>query len=177
MIHIHIQSGIILGGGLGILRTLYCLRDSVADLIPVDMVVNAVCAAAAAAAAKAQQALPTPPGVYHLTSGSLRPLLWGQVKTWAKEWLIRYPLENAVFYPGGHFRSNRLENRVARLLLHVLPAILVDSALYGAYALRLAPKPRLSLRKITLQVFRHRHRTYRQVHRRPRPQHKRQPQE
>ncbi len=140
---------------MGLLRSLYALGDKVADLVPVDTVINAMCAAAADVASPARQVAdldsalalassvgvgtaspsslrrrsrPRPVRVFNVTSGASNPLTWGQVVGWSKEWVRRHPLENAVFYPDGSARSSRVEDRVARLFVHWLPAVAADAA-------------------------------------------------
>ena len=39
-------SGVFAGIGKGVLRTIYCMRDSVADMVPVDVCINLLCAIA-----------------------------------------------------------------------------------------------------------------------------------
>ena len=39
-------SGVCAGIGKGVLRTVYCMRDSVADMVPVDVCINLLCAIA-----------------------------------------------------------------------------------------------------------------------------------
>ena len=39
-------SGVFAGIGKGVLRTVYCMRDSVADMVPVDVCINLLCAIA-----------------------------------------------------------------------------------------------------------------------------------
>ena len=39
-------TGVFAGIGKGVLRTVYCMRDSVADMVPVDVCINLLCAIA-----------------------------------------------------------------------------------------------------------------------------------
>jgi len=117
-------AGIIVGAGSGLLRTLYALDDKTADLIPVDVVVNALCAAAADAAHRG----PGRARVFNVTSGETRPLTWGQVNEWCYPWVLEYPLETMIWCPGGSFKTNRAADRFARLYAQQIPARMVDVA-------------------------------------------------
>lgn len=107
-------SGIIAGAGTGLLRSLFCQRDLIADLIPVDIVINLMCAVAPEIAAHRNNstggissgnkrhtttttasAHTTP--IYNCTSGSMNPITWGDVETISLEHILNYPM-NKMFW-------------------------------------------------------------------------------
>ncbi len=159
---------------MGILRSLYCFPDKVADLVPVDTVINAVCAAAAdvhrrrmllgegedvsaggsslGGGVEVIRRRSSRPRVFNVTSGSTQPLLWGQVESWAKLWIVEYPLENALWYPGGSFKTNRTLDQVARFFFQKVPAVLGDALLSLIHLT--SSKPRVSLCRLSAKLDR-----------------------
>ena len=65
------------GFATGVLRTMHCEKKAVADLIPVDVVVNAM-VVAAWKTAQDYTGNPTIPSVYNVTSSSIKPITWGK---------------------------------------------------------------------------------------------------
>ena len=63
--------------GTGVLRTMHIEKDFVADLIPVDIVINSMIVAAWKTA-KDYTGNPTIPSVYNVTSSSTIPITWGK---------------------------------------------------------------------------------------------------
>jgi alcohol-forming fatty acyl-CoA reductase len=94
---------IIFGFGRGMLQDFSGLPDSVLDIIPADLVVNAVLAAAAS---------PPPPGehrIYHVASGSRNPLRLRGIYDECTDYFREHPLRDrwgqAIATPTWTFRS------------------------------------------------------------------------
>jgi len=116
-------TGLIAGAGKGVLRTLHCGRDMVADLVPVDIPINLMCTVAWRTAQHPTNGIP----VYNCTSGSTNPIKWGELEAWGFDTLLKYPMENLVWYPGGSFKSSEWANKFCQVMFHYAPAFLVDS--------------------------------------------------
>ncbi|XP_054632103.1 fatty acyl-CoA reductase 1 isoform X4 [Dunckerocampus dactyliophorus] len=71
-------SGIFIAAGKGILRTMRASNDAVADLVPVDVVINATLAAAWYSGSR-KSSRPKSILVYNCTTGGINPFHWGQV--------------------------------------------------------------------------------------------------
>ncbi len=80
---------LILAYGRGILPEFPGLPDSVLDLIPVDMVVNAVLAAAAAPPP------PSEPGYFHISSGARNPLAFRAMYENVHAYFSRHPMPDS----------------------------------------------------------------------------------
>ena len=65
------------GFAAGTLRTMHIEKDCIADLIPVDVVINAMIVAAWKTA-QDYTGNPAIPAVYNVTSSSVKPLTWGK---------------------------------------------------------------------------------------------------
>ncbi len=77
---------LIIAYGRGILREFPGLPDSVVDLIPVDLVVNAMLAVAAQPPAAGE------PGYFHVGSGARNPLTFREMYEHVREYFRRYPM-------------------------------------------------------------------------------------
>lgn len=64
--------------------------------------------------------------VFHSTSGSEKPISWGEIQVIVLYYLMVYPSISIYRYPSGSFTSNRRLDKFYRFTLHTLPAHLVD---------------------------------------------------
>jgi len=116
-------SGVFAGIGKGVLRTVYCMRDSVADMVPVDVCINLLCAIAWETA----NAGPGKPiKVYNCTSGALNPITWGQVEAMVPSSIEKAAFEGALWAPKISAKENPYVNKIHQLLFHYGPAHGVD---------------------------------------------------
>jgi len=116
-------SGIIAAAGKGIMRTLHCRREAIADMVPVDICINLlVCVAWQTA----RQPKGAPIKVYNCTSGGINPITWGQVEIWGMDAILDAAYEGALWYPGGAYQENWHMNRLFQLAFHYGPAQIVD---------------------------------------------------
>jgi len=120
-------TGMIVGAGTGVLRTMLVKKDFVADLIPVDVCINAMIVSAWKTA---QQHTERPskivPSIYNVTSGSVNPITWGQIEEYSLESIYKYPMSTMLWYPGGSFKHNAYYDVICRWLFLYTPAFLID---------------------------------------------------
>jgi len=64
--------------------------------------------------------------VYNCASGHHNPLTWGQIETLGLVALLKYPMSEVMWYPGGGFKSNLLVHKIDVVLYHYLPAYFLD---------------------------------------------------
>lgn len=170
-------TGLLVGAGKGVLRTLYCHRDMVADLIPVDLCINllltvgwktackaprnrapsnaSACSGEGGAAATAAAAgVPDIP-VYNCVSGAQNPVTWARLEECGRTHLRRNPYSGVLWYPGGSFKSSRLYNEVCVVALHTIPAYIMDGVarLSGQKPMMVRIQQRLSKAVKCLQFF------------------------
>ncbi|XP_008295340.1 fatty acyl-CoA reductase 1 [Stegastes partitus] len=119
-------SGIFIAAGKGILRTMRASNDAVADLVPVDVVINATLAAAWFSGS---QARPKNILVYNCTTGGINPFHWGEVEYCINMTFKTNPLEQAFRRPNVNLRSNPFTNQYWTTVSHTLPALLYDGYL------------------------------------------------
>ncbi|KAF7225061.1 fatty acyl-CoA reductase 1 isoform X1 [Nothobranchius furzeri] len=121
-------SGIFIAAGKGILRTMRASNNAVADLVPVDVVINTTLAAAWFSGS---QRVNRPKNilVYNCTTGSINPFHWGEVEYCINMTFKTNPLEQAFRRPNVNLRSNSFTNQYWTTVSHTLPALLYDGYL------------------------------------------------
>ncbi|XP_071618622.1 fatty acyl-CoA reductase 1 isoform X4 [Heliangelus exortis] len=115
-------SGLFIAAGKGILRTMRASNDALADLVPVDVVVNATLAAAWYSGVNR----PRNVMVYNCTTGGTNPFHWGEVGDLINLNFTLIPLENSLMHPNLSFQSNPLLCRCWTTVNHTVPAFLLD---------------------------------------------------
>ncbi|XP_077565947.1 fatty acyl-CoA reductase 1 [Stigmatopora nigra] len=118
-------SGVFIAAGKGILRTMRANNDAVADLIPVDVVINLTLAAGwYTAVHRPKTAL-----VYNCTTGGINPFHWGEIEHHVMSTFKRNPLEQAFRRPNANITSNYLIYQYWILVSHKFPALIYDLVL------------------------------------------------
>ncbi|XP_043084152.1 fatty acyl-CoA reductase 1 isoform X2 [Puntigrus tetrazona] len=121
-------SGIFIAAGKGILRTMRASNNAVADLVPVDVVINTTLAAAWYSGSQ-RHARPRSMLVYNCTTGGINPFHWGEVEYCINMTFKTNPLEQAFRRPNVNLRSNPFTNQYWTTVSHTLPALLYDGFL------------------------------------------------
>uniref|UniRef100_A0A8C1X1B7 Fatty acyl-CoA reductase n=1 Tax=Cyprinus carpio TaxID=7962 RepID=A0A8C1X1B7_CYPCA len=115
----------------GILRTMRASNNAVADLVPVDVVINTTLAAAWYSGSQ-RHARPRSMLVYNCTTGGINPFHWGEVEYHVISTFKRNPLEQAFRRPNVNLTTNHLINQYWiywTTVSHTLPALLYDGFL------------------------------------------------
>ncbi|KYO21995.1 hypothetical protein Y1Q_0000633 [Alligator mississippiensis] len=118
-------SGIFIAAGKGILRTMRASNSAVADLVPVDVVVNTTLAAAWYSGINRYNR-PRNVLVYNCTTGGTNPFHWGEVEYHVISTFKRNPLEQAFRRPNVNLTSNHLLYHYWIAVSHKAPAFLYD---------------------------------------------------
>jgi len=117
-------TGLILAVGKGILRTMYNNSSAIADIIPVDMVINLIIAAAWYTVE--QQVDKNKIQIYNCTTSTINPLTWGKVEKLTVSNLIKYPSIQVFRHPGGSFKESKIINQICVFYEQLLPVYLLD---------------------------------------------------
>ncbi|XP_010562069.1 PREDICTED: fatty acyl-CoA reductase 1 isoform X3 [Haliaeetus leucocephalus] len=115
-------SGVFIAAGKGILRTMRASNDAVADLVPVDVVINMALAAAWYSGVNR----PRNVMVYNCTTGGTNPFHWGEVGHHIKLHFKKNIFKGAVRHPNLSFQSNPLLYQCWIAVSHRVPAFLYD---------------------------------------------------
>lgn len=118
-------TGLLLASGKGMLRTMLSDSKAIADLIPVDLVINLMVAVAWQTATTRPKNIP----IYNCTSGTLNSIKWGDIERLVFPLLIRYPSIQVFRSPGGTFKESRLVNDLCCFYDHLIPAYAFDGVM------------------------------------------------
>ncbi|KAH8025335.1 hypothetical protein HPB51_007048 [Rhipicephalus microplus] len=116
----------LLASGKGLLRSMVADTEKAADFVPVDVVINTMIIVAWHTAMHR----PDKVAVYHVASGTLRKLTWGDIETIAYPLLLWHPMPHAVRHPGGSFKKSRFLNVLSMFFEHRCPAVIFDAYLW-----------------------------------------------
>lgn len=144
-------TGLILGCGKGVIRTILCNGKMVADLIPVDVPINMMITVAWYTATLR----PNNIMVYNCTSGSVNRVSWGELKNSCHSSLLKNPLNDILWYPQGSFMSSKVLNTLAAYLMHDIPAYAADTLAYLTGRKQVFMKMQLKIKKalVCLEYF------------------------
>ncbi|XP_062917667.1 fatty acyl-CoA reductase 1 isoform X4 [Mobula hypostoma] len=127
-------SGLFIAAGKGILRTMRAANSAVADLIPVDVVINMTLAAAWYSGVHRPRNIL----VYNCTTGGTNPFHWGEVEYHVNLSFKMNPLERAMRRPNVNLRSNPILHHYWIAVSHTVPALF-----YDAFLMLTGHKPRM----------------------------------
>ncbi|KAJ8706265.1 hypothetical protein PYW08_010891 [Mythimna loreyi] len=120
-------TGLVVGIGTGVLRTMYMDQDKVADMVPVDLCVNAILASAWFTANNYKENQTSDIPIYNFVSGAQNPVTWGDFIERNRRYGIDKPTTKAVWYYGLNPTNNYYLFLFYNFFLHYLPALFVDT--------------------------------------------------
>lgn len=116
-------TGLLLGAGKGVIRSMLCEGDYHADVVPVDMAANAVLALAW----RLGTTRPKEIDVVNLTTWRDHLVTWTDVINHGRRHLYANPLSGAVWYPDGSIKSSKAVHALCVLFFHLMPAYFIDA--------------------------------------------------
>lgn len=121
-------TGLLIGAGKGVIRSMYCNENGYADYLPVDVLVNAILACTW----NFVYCKDRDKRIYNLTSSSDFKVSWREVIEIGRRVIEKVPLNGVVWYPGGSMKKSRLYHDISVFLFHTIPAYFIDAILYLA---------------------------------------------
>lgn len=115
-------NGIIAAVGKGIFRTMLGTGTKVADLVPVDTVINLMIVCAWRTHLRRGEGVV----VYNCCTGQQNPITWQRFVKTSFKYMRKHPFNEVLWYPGGDITSNRLKHGTLSLLQHRAPAAIMD---------------------------------------------------
>ncbi|KAJ8299133.1 hypothetical protein KUTeg_023193 [Tegillarca granosa] len=115
-------SGLYIASGKGILRSMKVDHSAVADIIPVDIPVNAMIAVA-------WHTVVTKPSnvlIYHSTTGNVNPFTWGEMEPVIMNFWKKVPLDSCFRRPKVALTQNGLVHDYWVFVSHMIPAYIAD---------------------------------------------------
>nr|CAD7396383.1 unnamed protein product [Timema poppensis] len=133
-------TGIVVGAGIGILRTINVDPCITANLVPVDMAVGALIASAREVH-NTQRKLGDTEGIpiYNYVSSAQKPIQWQEFVDMAGSHGMDIPCSKAIWYYSVTMTKYKVLYMILAFLLHTLPALLVDTVTILCFK-----KPKLS---------------------------------
>lgn len=129
-------TGVVVGSGLGLLHTLHCISENVADIIPADIVVSTIisCAWDVATRKNAMKAVKdsdVPPEekipIYNSVSSCQNPISWGKFMKLNEIYGFPIPSKKVLWYYMLILNRSLLMHNICAFFFHLIPAIIVDT--------------------------------------------------
>ena len=120
-------TGLLIGAGKGVIRTMWCNSSGYGDYLPVDIAVNGMLVSTWHNVKDKE----IKNRITHMTSSNEIKVSWAEIIELGR-WVIenRLPLNGVAWYPGGSMKSNYYVHYICMILFHLLPAMFVDSLLF-----------------------------------------------
>ncbi|KAG6443936.1 putative fatty acyl-CoA reductase CG5065 [Manduca sexta] len=119
-------TGLLVGAGKGVIRTMHCNDALLADVVPVDMAVNA-CVILAYTTGMDK---PKEVRICNITQSGINPITWGEALDMGRLHVQEYPFSVCLWYPGGSPKTSWVQHQIALFFTHLLPAYFVDILLF-----------------------------------------------
>nr|XP_022901635.1 putative fatty acyl-CoA reductase CG5065 [Onthophagus taurus] len=116
-------TGILVGAGKGIIRSMHCNPDYFADLVPVDVSVNRMLIVTKDFVANSVN---KEPEVYNISCDSENPISWGSALEMGKKHFYENPFSICLWYPYGSIKTSYFAHLLAVFFLHYIPAYFID---------------------------------------------------
>ncbi|CAD1476640.1 unnamed protein product [Heterotrigona itama] len=114
--------GLMVGAGKGVIRSMLCNGRYHAEVIPVDLAINALIAIAyRTAIVNVKQTANIP--VYNITQSGILPITWGEVLGKGKKIAYQYPFEGQIWYPSGDIHDSKFLHNLIVFFFHIIPAM------------------------------------------------------
>ncbi|XP_076163787.1 putative fatty acyl-CoA reductase CG5065 isoform X2 [Ptiloglossa arizonensis] len=116
-------TGLMIGAGKGVIRTILCNYEYQLNVIPCDMAINSIIALAW----KVGLEKPEKPIYMNVTNGTENPISWGFAVDVGKKYATTYPFTGILWYPGGSLTTMKFYHWLRVVLFHFLPAYMLDT--------------------------------------------------
>ncbi|XKL66204.1 hypothetical protein PGB90_009624 [Kerria lacca] len=121
--------GITIAAGKGLIRSMMVVEEFCAEVIPVDVAINAIIAITWERGRTPKEKDERIP-VYNVTNGDVQTMTWGEVFKQGKEIGYQYPFEAGLWFPNGKIRTNPVLHYLAVFFFQIVPAYFIDAILF-----------------------------------------------
>ncbi|GLV36882.1 uncharacterized protein CBL_02283 [Carabus blaptoides fortunei] len=115
-------TGLLVGAGKGVIRTMHCQADYSADIMPVDISMNNIILVAWQRGISKTNDVQ----VVNVCKGEENLVSWGQALDIGRKHLYDNPFTICLWYPDGSIKSNYYVHVISVILFHIIPAYLID---------------------------------------------------
>ncbi|XP_017889314.1 fatty acyl-CoA reductase wat-like [Ceratina calcarata] len=132
-------TGVVIGSGVGLLRTLHCYPDNISEIVPADYVIANIIAAAWDTAKRKASLTPAEFSnlkdeekipIYNYVSSCQNPIHWGLFMKLNSTIGVTVPPINAIWYYMLILNKYLFVHNVSAFFLHTIPAIIMDGLAY-----------------------------------------------
>ncbi|XP_058823561.1 putative fatty acyl-CoA reductase CG5065 [Topomyia yanbarensis] len=116
-------TGLMIGAGRGVIRSMHCNPDYETDLMPVDVTMNAIIVLGAE---RINNTIDRDVMFCNVSGANMNPVTWGEALETGRKKLYENPLCFALWYPDGSIKSNYYYHMLCVILFHYLPAYIID---------------------------------------------------
>ncbi|XP_050557890.1 putative fatty acyl-CoA reductase CG5065 isoform X1 [Spodoptera frugiperda] len=140
--------------GKGILRSMYTDPDLVADYMPVDISIKSFIVASWLRGTKELSPNDDLP-IYNCCAGKLNTVTMGQMIAMGRQIYPSVPVNDMLWTPGGDLTKSKTLHYIKVILLHLLPAIFVDTILWlaGRKPMLVKVQRRIYIANLALQYY------------------------
>ncbi|XP_018051262.1 PREDICTED: putative fatty acyl-CoA reductase CG5065 [Atta colombica] len=117
-------TGLLVGAGKGVIRSMHCNGNYHAEVVPVDLAINAVITISYKIAVYKQKPKTIP--VINITQHNIRPITWAEILQKGKKCIYEYPFDGQIWFPDGDIRSSKFVHNLFVFFFHIIPAYLID---------------------------------------------------
>ncbi|XP_012263924.2 putative fatty acyl-CoA reductase CG5065 [Athalia rosae] len=118
-------TGLVVGAGKGVIRSMHCAGNYLADIIPCDIVANATIALSW----KVGLENPCKPIFVNVCEGGRNPITWEYALNEGRKHVFANPFSGPLWYPGGRITSSAFLHLLAVIFLHMIPAYFLDTVI------------------------------------------------
>ncbi|XP_012265501.2 putative fatty acyl-CoA reductase CG5065 [Athalia rosae] len=146
--------GLMIGGGKGILRTVYAKPDTLTDFIPVDIAIKAMIACAWKRGIKTITQDPGVP-IYNCASSGTKVISTRNLVAMALQLTEEIPFEGILWVPGTSVQTVRWIYSLTFWILQLIPALVIDGVLKlgGTKPMLLKLQRKIYMANFALQYF------------------------
>lgn len=119
-------TGLLVGAGKGVIRTMHCNENYEADVVPVDVTVNACIILGYLTGMERPKKI----NFCNITQSQINPITWGQALDMGRVHVQEFPFTVCLWYPGGSAKSSWIAHQFALFFTHMLPAYFVDLLMF-----------------------------------------------
>ncbi|OXU23253.1 hypothetical protein TSAR_012798 [Trichomalopsis sarcophagae] len=119
--------GMMIGGGKGVLKVVFLESQTTADFIPVDIAIKAMISSTWK---RGINTITKDPNiyVYNCSSSDIKSISMAEIAEMGIGFMETIPLENSIWLPSIKIVRSKLAYYLLTLLLHLLPAVIIDTA-------------------------------------------------
>ncbi|KAI5752704.1 hypothetical protein M8J77_019610 [Diaphorina citri] len=120
-------TGLLIGAGKGVIRSMYCKNTGMADFLPADVAINGVFLFTWDFLNSKESERKS---VCNLTSNKDYKITWQEICDIGKDIVTsKIPFNSTLWYPGGTMTQSRLTHFICCLLFHWIPAYFLDAVI------------------------------------------------